>query len=424
MSADKEQRIILREVCETCSRPIFPSQSTISSLGGGRPGFCHCSNSQAVGPQSQSTAPKASTVNASTVNASSEKASTAEGLSEVASSDATAERRFDPNVRLCDLTESGYQFFDRIGKGTLSYVYQARSGKIDALLAMKIFRRSPFENKRTLKRLEQEANKAKELNHPNLCSVYEFGLSEKQYPYLVMDFLAGPTLEEVICTEGFLEVDRLVDITIQTCDALSHAHQHNLIHRDLKPANIYLLKAKGGGDFVKVSDFGIAKVLPNPGRETRYMTADGEEFGNPSYMSPEQCLGERLDGRSDIYSLGCLMYEALSGKLPFSSSNPVRLGFKQVSQKPQSLRERFKDIDIPDALDAVVLCALEKKPENRFRTAEKLKEALIAIQEGKKPKLPSKAVNTTSSDRDGRSTLTKDKNWLNLFGLGQKNENK
>jgi serine/threonine protein kinase len=393
VSADKEQRIILREVCETCSRPIFPTQSTISSLSAGRPGFCNCSSLKAASPKF----PEAQ---------------------EEVPSESSPERRFDPNVRLHDLTECGYQFLDRIGKGTLSYVYQARSGKVDALLAMKIFRRSPFENKRTLKRLEQEANKAKQLSHPNLCSVYEFGLSEKQYPYLVMDFLAGPTLEEIISTEGFLEVDRLIDIAIQICDALSHAHQHNLIHRDLKPANIYLLKAKGGGDFVKVSDFGIAKVLPNPGRETRYMTADGEEFGSPAYMSPEQCLGERLDSRSDIYSLGCLMYEALSGKLPFNSSNPVRLGFKQVSQKPQSLRERFKDIEIPEALDAVVLCALEKKPENRFASADDMKEVLIAIQDGKKPNLPASSVSKSKQD----SLLNKDRNWLKLFGLGQKNK--
>lgn len=393
MSADKEQRIILREVCETCGRPIFPTQSTISSLSAGRPGFCNCSSLKAASPKFPE-------------------------VQEEVPSESAPERRFDPNVRLHDLTECGYQFLDRIGKGTLSYVYQARSGKVDALLAMKIFRRSPFENKRTLKRLEQEANKAKQLNHPNLCSVYEFGLSEKQYPYLVMDFLAGPTLEEIISTEGFLEVDRLIDIAIQICDALSHAHQHNLIHRDLKPANIYLLKAKGGGDFVKVSDFGIAKVLPNPGRETRYMTADGEEFGSPAYMSPEQCLGERLDNRSDIYSLGCLMYEALSGKLPFSSSNPVRLGFKQVSQKPQGLRERFKDIEIPEALDAVVLCALEKKPENRFASADNMKEVLIAIQDGKKPNLPVSSVSKSKPD----SLLNKDRSWLNLFGLGQKNK--
>lgn len=401
MSADKEQRIILREVCETCSRPIFPTQSTISSLSAGRPGFCNCSGLKAASPKFPEI-----------------QENVQEKVQEEVPGESAPERRFDPNVRLHDLTECGYQFLDRIGKGTLSYVYQARSGKVDALLAMKIFRRSPFENKRTLKRLEQEANKAKQLNHPNLCSVYEFGLSEKQYPYLVMDFLAGPTLEEIISTEGFLEVDRLIDIAIQICDALSHAHQHNLIHRDLKPANIYLLKAKGGGDFVKVSDFGIAKVLPNPGRETRYMTAEGEEFGSPAYMSPEQCLGERLDNRSDIYSLGCLMYEALSGKLPFNSSNPVRLGFKQVSQKPQSLRERFRDIDIPEALDAVVLCALEKKPENRFASADDMKAVLIAIQDGKKPNLPASSVSKSKAD----SLLNKERNWLNLFGLGQKNK--
>jgi serine/threonine protein kinase len=408
VSADKEQRIILREVCETCSRPIFPTQSTISSLSAGRPGFCNCSGLITASQKFPQAHPAAA-----------EQAKNSSPIDEQQELpiDGASERRFDPDVRLHDLTECGYEFLERIGKGTLSYVYQARSGKVDALLAMKIFRRSPFENKRTLKRLEQEANKAKQLNHPNLCSVYEFGLSEKQYPYLVMDFLAGPTLEEIIRTEGFLEVDRLIDIAIQICDALSHAHQHNLIHRDLKPANIYLLKAKGGGDFVKVSDFGIAKVLPNPGRETRYMTADGEEFGSPAYMSPEQCLGERLDGRSDIYSLGCLMYEALSGKLPFSSSNPVRLGFKQVSQKPQSLRERFKDIEIPEALDAAVLCALEKKPENRFASADNMKEVLIAIQDGKKPNLPA------PSDSKGKAALlNRDRNWLNVFGLGHKNK--
>ncbi len=407
MSADKEQRIILREVCQTCSRPIFPSQSTISSLTADRPGFCNCSSLAASQKFSQ----------AHPAIAELPKNSFPIDKQQEVPIDGAPERRFDPDVRLHDLTECGYEFLERIGKGTLSYVYQARSGKVDALLAMKIFRRSPFENKRTLKRLEQEANKAKQLNHPNLCSVYEFGLSEKQYPYLVMDFLAGPTLEEIIRTEGFLEVDRLIDIAIQICDALSHAHQHNLIHRDLKPANIYLLKAKGGGDFVKVSDFGIAKVLPNPGRETRYMTADGEEFGSPAYMSPEQCLGERLDSRSDIYSLGCLMYEALSGKLPFSSSNPVRLGFKQVSQKPQSLRERFKDIEIPEALDAAVLCALEKKPENRFVSADNMKEVLIAIQDGKKPNLPA------PPDSKGKAALLNiDRNWLNVFGLGHKNK--
>ncbi len=321
----------------------------------------------------------------------------------------TGLKYFDPNVRLGDLSEKGYRFLDRIGKGCMTYVYQIESSNIKTPLAIKIFRRRPFENKRTLKRLEQEATKAKQLSHANLCSVYEFGVSARQYPYLVMDFLQGPTLEQIIRTEGFLDVDRVVDMVIQICDALSHAHDLNIVHRDLKPANIYLLPVKRNEDLVKVSDFGIAKILPNPGRETRYMTADGEEFGNPSYMSPEQCLGERLDARSDIYSLGCLTYEALTGKLPLSSNNAVQLAYKQLNQKPRSLRERFKDIDIPESLDSIVMCALEKKPEARFASAAKLKEALETMRGGKKPKLPT-------------SQPVKRQSLLNLLQIGKKIE--
>lgn len=296
-------------------------------------------------------------------------------------------RHFDPKPELPDLVEQGYEFLDRVGKGSLGYVYQAKSKNIQDFLAVKIFHRKLFENKRTLKRLEQEARRAQELSHPHLASVYSFGVSQKGYPYLVMDFLGGPSLAEIIREEGFLDVPRVIDIFLQVAEALHYAHEEKMLHRDLKPSNIYLLKAEDGRDFVKVSDLGIAKVLPNPGRETKYMTPEGEEFGNPSYMSPEQCMGEKLGPASDLYSLGCVMYEALSGKLPVSSSNPVRLAFKQVSEIPKPLTARFQDLDIPENLSAVVMHLLEKNPEARFASAKDLKEALLAVKAGKSPKL-------------------------------------
>jgi serine/threonine-protein kinase len=177
-------------------------------------------------------------------------------------------------------------------------------------------------------------------------------------------------------------------VFIQIAEALEYAHGEKLLHRGLKPSNIYILVSTGGRDFVKVSDFGIAKVLPNPGRETKYMTPQGEEFGNPSYMSPEQCLGGRLEARSDIYSFGCVMYECLTGKLPHTSSNPVRIAFKQVSEEARSMVERFVDLDIPPEIDNIVLTCLEKNPDDRFENVKQLRLALEAVRDGKKAKLP------------------------------------
>jgi len=260
---------------------------------------------------------------------------------------------------------------------------------LDALLAIKIFHRAPFKNKRTLKRLEQEASVALGISHPHLASVYKFGISQKEYPYIVMDFMAGPTLAEVLLLEGFLDTARALDVFIQIAEGLEYAHDEKLLHRGLKPSNIYVLVSTGGRDFVKVSDFGIAKVLPNPGRETKYMTPQGEEFGNPNYMSPEQCLGNRLDARSDIYSFGCIMYECLSGKVPHGSSNAMRVAFKQVSEEAKSLIERFTDLDIPKDLDNVILACLEKDPADRFASIKELRLALEAVRDDKKPRLPS-----------------------------------
>jgi len=362
-------KTILREVCDQCGKPIFPFSANKSAARLNRPGFCNCALNQSI------------------TDALQKKEEDIEASARIAQEQSsTKARSFDPNSEVTELLERGFTYLERIGKGSLAYVYQAKSSHSDSFFAVKIFDRTLFENRRTFKRLEQEVQRAREISHPNIATVYEFGTAKTGYPYLVMDFLAGPSLAEVIASEGFLDVPRVVDITIQICDALHHAHEKNLLHRDLKPSNIYLLPATSGGDYVKLSDLGVAKALPNPGRETRYMTPDGEEFGNPSYMSPEQCLGERLTPSSDLYSLGCVMYESLSGKLPLTSSNPVRLAFKQVSEAPKNLHDRFIDLDIPVELSDIVMTLLEKSIANRFASASDLKEALIAYRDGKATK--------------------------------------
>lgn len=465
---------ILREICQTCGKPVFPAKSGSISGKLYRPGFCHCqmkeelekarlAQSNEKNPEDSGTDIQAlklkigedeASLNPSQhkAGASSETASPGSSASSAGHSDKTdaagdglvlklpaekeadapvlppasareagARRHFDPKRELDDLVQQGYEFFDRIGKGSLGYVYQAKSRNIQDFLAVKIFHRKLFENKRTLKRLEQEARRAQELSHPHLAAVYSFGVSQKGYPYLVMDFLSGPSLAEIIQEEGFLDVPRAIDIFLQVAEALQYAHGENMLHRDLKPSNIYLMKAEDGRDFVKVSDLGIAKVLPNPGRETKYMTPEGEEFGNPSYMSPEQCMGEKLGPASDLYSLGCVMYEALSGKLPVSSSNPVRLAFKQVSEIPKPLTTRFKDLDIPENLNTVVMNLLEKDPGARFASAKELKEALLAVKAGKVPKLnkargsdkePGKQISGPKPQSQGKGNSAGKKGWL------------
>lgn len=392
----------IKDTCPTCGKPVFPSKSGTASAMLYRPGFCSC--------QLKNYVAQVNGQQAKQVEQKQEEGHVLKIPHSAQNQPEPAQRRhFDPLIDLKDLVESGFTFYDRVGKGSLGYVYQARSKNIEALLAVKIFHRKIFENKRTLKRLEQEAMRARELSHANLAAVYHFGISAKNYPYLVMDFLAGPSLAELLKQEGFLDVPRVIDIFIQVAEALHYAHEEKMLHRDLKPSNIYLLKATGGKDFVKVSDLGLAKVLPNPGRETKYMTPDGEEFGNPSYMSPEQCLGEKLTPASDLYGLGCVMYECLSGKLPLSSSNPVRLAFKQVSEKPRSLNARFSDLDIPEDLNNVVMCLLEKSKDARYSTAKEVAVALTAIRDGQKPKLP-KAPQT---QKNANSHLAaKDKNSL------------
>jgi len=452
LSADGEQPVVLKEVCERCSKPIFPTRPGTTSSILQRPGFCNCAIHDALkrkgipvqpgvnldkvieeattpklpgptGPEPTQPASAESKSDPASDNdpgfklkiptprpdeaketGAKESGTKKDGSKE---GDRPPGTKFDPQVQLPDLITEGFTFLDRVGKGTMGYVYQARSEHLDALLAVKIFHRAPFKNKRTLKRLEQEASAALNVSHPHLASVYKFGISEKEYPYIVMDFIAGPSLAEVLADEGFLDTERALDLFIQIADALEYAHGENLLHRGLKPSNIYLLVTTGGGDFVKVADFGIAKVLPNPGRETKYMTPMGEEFGNPAYMSPEQCLGTRLDNRSDIYSFACIMYECLSGKVPHGSSNAMRVAFKQVSEEAKSLVERFNDLDIPRDLDEVILTCLQKDPENRYPTVKEVKLALEAIRAGKKPKPPSKNFNGAKSIKDSQKLLDK-----------------
>ena len=277
-----------------------------------------------------------------------------------------------------------YEVLSQVGQGGMGAVYKVRDKALGKEFAVKVMNPNLVQDKVSVKRFEQEAEAAKSLTHANLAAVYGFGVSKTGSPYLVMDYLDGLTLEKTLKEEGFLDVTRALDIFIQAADAIADAHMKNVIHRDIKPSNIILEKGEQGIDFVKLVDFGIAKVLPSQQKAYENLTQTGDIFGSPLYMSPEQCQGNMQDRRSDIYSLGCVMYETLTGMQPYAAENPIKIILKHIHDDPQSINTLKNDYKIPPDLDNVIMHCLEREPGNRYQSADELVRDLRKIRDGVK----------------------------------------
>lgn len=221
-----------------------------------------------------------------------------------------------------------------------------------------------------IQRFRHEAQAAANLNHPNIVNIYDWG-NEGDLYYIVMEYVEGRDLKEVLRREGRLLPERAAEITAEVCAALQFAHRHNLVHRDIKPHNIFLTNIGQ----VKVMDFGIAREGNGSG-----FTQTGMVMGTPQYISPEQAQGLPVDGRSDIYSLGVVLYEMLTGKVPFDDPNPVTVAYRQVREDP--IPPSVIDPEIPPALEAVVMKAMAKNPANRYQTAQEMKADLLRYLEG------------------------------------------
>jgi serine/threonine-protein kinase len=220
------------------------------------------------------------------------------------------------------------------------------------------------QDKEFVERFRREALSVADLSHPNILHVYDAGFSDGVY-YIVMAFVDGGSLKEMIM-RGPLEMEYAVSVVAQIADALHHAHQHGLVHRDVKPNNI--LMTRDGRPLL--TDFGIAKAV----HESTGLTRTGTSIGTPEYMAPEQIQGQKVDARTDIYALGIVLYEALTGWTPFSTTTPVATLYKQVNEPPPPLRQA--NINIPVWLEDVALKALEKSPQDRFQEADDFAEAL------------------------------------------------
>jgi serine/threonine protein kinase len=261
---------------------------------------------------------------------------------------------------------ANYEVQGLIGEGGMSAVYKAQHKALNKPMAIKMLHAHLVRDVVQRKRFEQEAQALFLLEHRNIVKLRDFGSTENGKPYLIMDFLKGKPLSEILKEGGPLPVNRALGLFLQMCDALEHAHQKSIIHRDIKPSNIVLVEDDDDEDCVRIVDFGIAKLAHdeiNPG-----LTQTGDVFGSPLYMSPEQCLGHKLDSRSDMYALGCVMYEVLSGKPPLAGETALSTIHKHTSEMPKPLQVPNCDPRLRERLDEIIFKTLEKDPEKRYQT--------------------------------------------------------
>jgi serine/threonine protein kinase len=273
-----------------------------------------------------------------------------------------------------------FRIIQRIGSGGMGAVFKAEQPEMNRFVAVKILHPKYVSRPDLVSRFRREARAMSHLSHPNTARVFMYGQLEDNACYIVMEYLEGKNLAQVTRAEGMLQPARAVNIMVQVCGALEEAHRQGMIHRDLKPENIFLTTQGGITDFPKVLDFGLAKVTQREMRPgSLILTQEGMVFGTPEFMSPEQARGQQLDARSDIYSLGCILYEMLTGKLPFDAAQPMDYLALQIRGTPIPLSKRVPGLTFPPGLEAVVMKAIEKDPNRRYPSAADFAMALKGV---------------------------------------------
>lgn len=269
-----------------------------------------------------------------------------------------------------------YRVTEVLGQGGWSVVYKAHHETINnRQVAIKILHSHLVRDKDKVLRFQREAEAAMSLTHPQVASVYDYGVLPEGQPFIVMEYLSGIALSDVIQERGALPIEEALAIGKQVCLGLSNAHERNVIHRDIKPSNIFLTKDGNGDTVVKILDFGLAKIM-TPDEAEKNLTQTGETMGTPDYMSPEQCLGMTLDARTDIYTLGYVMYEMLTGKQAVQGKNTYESMNLHIYEMPPAFGQANPNAKVPDLIEAAVFKALEKNPDNRYQTALEFRDAL------------------------------------------------
>ena len=276
---------------------------------------------------------------------------------------------------ISQLVADRYRVIRKLGEGGMGAVYLAEHVVIEKKLVLKVLAPELARREDLVARFLQEARSASRICHENVIDISDFGQSAEGYVYIAMEYLEGKDLGEVVRVEGALAWSRVRDIVMQICRALRAAHDKGIVHRDMKPENIFLIQREGRPEFVKILDFGIAKIMgldPNGPRLTR----TGMIFGTPEYMAPEQAEGKEADHRVDIYAVGCIAYHLLTGQTPFIAENFMAMLTKHLMEDPVPPSVRRPDLAITPEMDALVLKALEKDRDRRYQTMAELLEAV------------------------------------------------
>lgn len=272
-----------------------------------------------------------------------------------------------------DIIADRYRVVAQIGRGAMGTVYRAEHVQISKVMAIKLLHRELQENPENVTRFHREAESASRLNHPNTVHVFDFGRTKSGSLYIVMEYVDGDDLAKVLDKDGPMPFGRVAYLVAQVAGSVEDAHAAGIVHRDLKPENIVIATGRDG-ETAKVLDFGLAKLFE--GTVEAQVTSSGTIVGTPYYMSPEQIHGQELDGRSDIYAIGAIMYECVVGKPPFEAPNPVGVLSKHLSEEPLPPSAR-SPLSVPAEADRIILRCLEKDPGQRYQSAEEVRQALI-----------------------------------------------
>jgi serine/threonine protein kinase len=300
-----------------------------------------------------------------------------------------------------DIVADRFEITSVIGSGGFGVVYKARQLNLDRDIALKVMHSWVIADSESVVRFEREGKILTSLQHKNIVVVHSFGIDQKQRCYMSMQYLQGRSLGDLLLNEGKMIWQRAVRIAIQICDALAVAHEHGVVHRDLKPHNVMLVEGPEA-DFVKILDFGLCGALPDTMTDFQKLTQTGEVLGSVHYMAPEVCQGMRADRRSDIYSVGCILYECLSGRPPLDADDAIAVMFLQTGTMPPRLKEAGKHSDLPDELELAVFKSMQKDPRERFQTMEEFQEVLRAIVRGESASISVRDVVLPSSTKTPR----------------------
>ncbi|HEY9870451.1 MAG TPA: protein kinase [Candidatus Obscuribacterales bacterium] len=271
-----------------------------------------------------------------------------------------------------------YEFLEILGEGGLSIVFKARNPRLHKLVAIKMLRASELkEDSRA--RFEREALAISRLDHANIITVYDFGITENDHPYMVMEYLPGKTLEDLIDEQDRIPLRAGLDFMLQAADALAHAHEMGVLHRDIKPSNIMVKQVAGREPLVKILDFGLAKFTGRDSVRFRRLTRPSQILGSPLYISPERINGQQADERSDIYSLGCVLFETVTGYPPHCGDTTVEIMYKHLQEPPLTLAEARPEVKFPSGLQPLLSRLLEKDPNKRPQTVREVRDELERI---------------------------------------------